>query len=43
MVGLAVEIEADETVCCGVGVIITSDVCVTEEVEIKGGGVADEV
>ena len=42
MVPLA-EVEADETVCWGVGVIITSEVGVTEEVEKKGRCVANDV
>lgn len=43
MVALAVEVEADESVCWGVGVTITSEVCVTEEVENEGSVVASEV
>lgn len=43
MVALAVEVEADEIVWWGVGVIITSEVCVTEEVVNEGSVVASEV
>lgn len=42
MVALAVEVEADESVCWSVGVTITSGVCVTE-VENEGSVVASEV
>lgn len=43
MVALVVEEEAVEITCWGVGVIITSGVCVTEEVENEDSGVANEV
>lgn len=43
MVALGVEVEADEIVCWGVGVTVTSEVCVTEEVENEGSVVASEV
>lgn len=38
-----VVVEADESVCWGVGVIVTSEVGVTGEVEEKGKCVANEV
>ena len=43
MFPVVVEVEADESVCWGVGVIITSEVGVTEEVEEKGRCVVNEV
>lgn len=44
MVALVVEEEeAVEMMCWGVGVIVTSEVCVTEEVENEDSGVASEV
>lgn len=43
MVALVVEEEAVEMMCWGVGVIVTSEVCDTEEVENEDSGVASEV